>query len=362
MTIRDFIHGELIDIVEWLEDSPEAMAWRFVRPDNEIKNGARLVVRPAQIAVFVDQGEVADVFEPGTHALATRNLPVLSRLRGWKYGFESPFKAEVVFVSTRQFANKKWGTKNPVITRDADVGPVRLRAYGTFSVRVGDAARFIRELVGANAGFVFDDIGDQLRNLVVSRFGDLVGEDRIPVLQLSSLFVEVGDKLTTRVQPDFANYGLDATQVVVENISLPPEVEQTLDQKTRLGIIGDMGAYQALVSADALRDAARNPGGGAAGGVAVGVGFGMAQQMAGKSGRATPAATPVLEPPPIPGAISFFYAVGKDRHGPSDLATLAEQVRAGTIGQDTLLWRPGMAGWTRAGDVAEVASLWKAAS
>jgi membrane protease subunit (stomatin/prohibitin family) len=359
MTVRDFIHGELIDIIEWLEDSPESMAWRFVRPNNEIKNGARLVVRPAQVAVFVDQGEVADVFEPGTHEVTTPNLPVLSRLRGWKYGFQSPFKAEVVFVSTRQFANRKWGTKNPVITRDPDVGPVRLRAYGTFSVRVKDAARFVRELVGANSGFVFDDIGGQLRDLVVSRFGDLMGEYSIPLMQLSSRFVEVGDTLAEHVRPDFANYGIEAVQVVVENISVPPEVEQTLDQKTRMGIIGDMGAYQTLVSADALRDAARNPGGGAAGGVAVGVGFGMAQQMAAKSARATPAATPVLEPPPIPPAVAYYCVVGNERRGPFDLSTLAEQARTGAIGEDTLLWRAGMAGWVRAGDIAEVASIWK---
>jgi membrane protease subunit (stomatin/prohibitin family) len=352
MTVREFIRGELIDIVEWLEDSQEAMAWRFVRPNNEIKNGAQLIVRPAQVAVFVEQGEIADVFEPGRHQLLTRNLPVLSRLRGWKHGFESPFKADVVFVSTRQFASRKWGTKNAVITNDSQIGPVRLRAYGTFSVRVRDAGRFVEELVGTNAGFVFDDIGDQLRNLIVSRFGDLIGEAHIPLLQLSSRFVEVGEMLADRVKPDFANYGLEAAQIVVENISLPPEVEQTLDQKTRMGIIGDMGAYQALVSADALRDAARNPGGGAAGGVAVGVGFGMAQQMAVKSAPVTPPAGP----PPIPQAESFYYVVGKERRGPVEVATLAEFARAGTIKADTLLWREGMAAWAKAGEIPEVAS------
>src|SRR5258708_27384206 len=165
MTMRDFIHGELIDVIEWLETSTDTMVWRFARPNNEIKNGAQLIVRPGQLAVFVEQGTVADVFVPGRHELVTKNLPVLSRLRGWKYGFESPFKAEIVFVSSRQFTGCRWGTKAPIMTTDPELGPVRLRAFGTYSIRVNEAESFVRELVGTNSTFALDQISNQLRDL-----------------------------------------------------------------------------------------------------------------------------------------------------------------------------------------------------
>ena len=148
MTMREFFGGEFIDVIEWLDDSNDTMVWRFSRPRNEIKTGAQLIVRPGQVAVFVEQGEIADVFEPGRHTLTTENLPVLSTLRGWKYGFESPFKAEIVFASTRQFVGRKWGTANPVIVRDPEIGPARLRAFGTYSIRVSDPSQFVRESSG----------------------------------------------------------------------------------------------------------------------------------------------------------------------------------------------------------------------
>lgn len=188
MTLRDLIAGEFIDVIEWLEDSPDAMVWRFSRPLNEIKNGAQLIVRPGQVAVFVDQGTVADVFMPGRHELVTRNLPVLSRLRGWKYTFQSPFKADVVFVSTRQFPSHKWGTKTPVMVNARELGAVRLRAYGTFIVRVNNARTFVTELVGSNPGFVIEQIADQIRDMIVARFAEQLGEDSIPILELASRY------------------------------------------------------------------------------------------------------------------------------------------------------------------------------
>jgi membrane protease subunit (stomatin/prohibitin family) len=357
MTLRDFIKGELVDIVEWLESSTDAMVWRFDRPNNEIKNGAQLIVRPGQVAVFVDQGTVADVFVPGRHELTTQNLPVLSRLRGWKHGFASPFKAEVVFVSTRQFVSNKWGTKQPVMTRDPELGPVRLRVFGTYAVRVSDAESFVRELVGANSSFTIGQISDQLRDLVVARFSELLAESTIPALQLAANYRELGDLAAQRLAPELAKLGVELTKVVVESIALPDEVAATLDQRTRIGLIGgDMGAYAQLLTADAVRDAARNQGTGGAG-AAIGVGLGMAQQLAGAAGQSVRAGA--ASPPPLPASAGFFVGIDGKAQGPFDAAALAQRVKDGVLRADTLVWREGMAAWAAAAQVAEVARLLK---
>ena len=354
MTLRDFIKGELIDIVEWLESSTDAMVWRFDRPDNEIKNGAQLIVRPGQVAVFVDQGTVADVFEPGRHRLSTENLPVLSTLRGWKHGFASPFKAEVVFVSTRQFVSNKWGTKQPVMTRDPELGPVRLRVFGTYTVRVSNAEAFVRELVGANSSFTIGQISDQLRDLVVARFSELLGENTIPVLQLAANYKELGDLAANRLAPELDRFGVALTTLVVESIALPDEVAATLDQRTRIGLIGgDMGAYAQLLTADAVRDAARNQGTGGAG-AAIGVGLGMAQQLAGAAGQGMRAGA---SPPPLPASAGFFIGVDGKPQGPFDAAALAQRAKDGVLRADTLVWRDGMPGWSPAAQVPDVAAL-----
>ncbi|HET7187003.1 MAG TPA: SPFH domain-containing protein [Gemmatimonadaceae bacterium] len=357
MTLRDFIKGELIDIVEWLESSTDAMVWRFDRPNNELKNGARLIVRPGQVAVFVEQGTVADVFQPGQHELTTKNLPILSRLRGWKYGFASPFKAEVVFVSTRQFVSNKWGTKQPVMTRDPELGPVRLRVFGTYAVRVSDPEAFVRELVGANSSFTIGQITDQLRDLLVARFSELLGENTIPVLQLAANYKELGDLATARLAPELEKFGVELTKLVVESIALPDEVAATLDQRTRIGLIGgDMSKYAQLLTADAVRDAARNQGAGGAG-AAVGVGLGMAQQLA---GAANPTPRPAASPPPLPASAGFFIGVEGKVQGPLDAAALAQRVKDGVVRADTLVWRDGMATWAAAAQVPEVAELLRA--
>jgi membrane protease subunit (stomatin/prohibitin family) len=359
MTLREFIQGELIDIVEWLETNSDMVAWRFIRPNNEIKNGARLIVRPGQLAVFVEQGTVADVFQPGTHALTTSNLPVLSRLRGWKYGFESPFKAEVVFVSTRQFIGNKWGTKTPVMMRDPELGAVRLRVYGTYSMRVHDAEAFVRELVGANSSFTIAQITDQVRDLIVARFSELLGEKTIPVLELASNYRELGDVASVKLQPELARMGVELAQLVVESIALPDEVAATLDQRTRIALIGDVSAYAQLQAADAIRDSARNPGGGGAG-VGIGVGLAMAQQIAGATSQAFhPAASAPSGPPPIPPSAAYFVAENGKPVGPLDLAALGQRMRDGKLRADTLVWRDGMAQWAQASQVAELDSLLK---
>src|SRR5688572_14305171 len=242
MGIWDKLRGELVDVVEWIDDTPDTMVWRFPRYENEIKNGAQLIVRESQVAAFVNEGVLADIFLwPGTFTLNTQNLPVLSTLRGWKYGFESPFKAEVYFVSTKTFTGRKWGTKNPIMLRDPEFGPVRLRAFGTFAIKVVQPATFLKEIVGTNGHFSVDQVGEQLRDMVVSRFADTLGESKIPLLDLASNYDELGKFITAKIKDDFAAYGLQVTQLWVENISLPPEVEQALDKRTSMGIIGDLG-------------------------------------------------------------------------------------------------------------------------
>ena len=367
MSLRDFIQGELIDIVEWLESSTDAMAWRFDRPNNELKNGAKLIVRPGQLALFVEQGTVADVFQPGSHELVTKNLPLLSKLRGWKYGFESPFKAEIVFVSTRQFTSLKWGTKTPVMTRDPELGAIRLRAYGTYALRVRDAESFVRELVGANSSYTIGEISDQIRDMVVARFAELLGEKPIPVLQLAANYRELGDLATEKLAAELARFGVELTQLVVESIALPDEVAATLDQKTRLGLLGcDLGSYAQLQAADAIRDAARNTGAGGAG-AAIGVGLGMAQQLAGAAGQAmnanapaasrtsaAPQSPPPLAPPPLPTALAIWLGVRGAPTGPLDIAALKQHFRDGTLTPETLAWRAGMADWKPASQLPEL--------
>jgi membrane protease subunit (stomatin/prohibitin family) len=356
VTLRDFLVGELIDIIEWLDESGDTMAWRFSRPGNEIKNGAQLIVRPAQLAIFIDQGRLADVFRPGRHTLTTANLPLLSTIRGWKYGFDSPFKADVLFVNTKQFTNQKWGTSNPVILKDPTLGPVRLRAYGTYAVRVVDPAAFVRELVGTNSTFIVDQIADQLRDLVVAKVSAVLAAGQISVLELAAKYAEVGSRVLEQVAPQFQQYGLGVTQLVIENVSLPPEVEATLDQKTRMNMLGDLDRYTQMQTADAIRDAARNPSGGAAAGVGIGMGAALGQRAMSYSppttGAPTPAASP-SEPPPLPGD-AWFYAVGDERRGPVTTSALRAEA---AITSETLVWRRGMPEWTRVAQVPELASL-----
>ena len=359
MTFREFVAGELIDIVDWVDESGDTMVYRFARPKNEIKNGAQLIVRPGQLALFVDQGEIADVFEPGRHRLITSNLPLLATLRGWKYGFESPFKAEILFVNTKQFTNRKWGTSNPVIIRDPELGPVRVRAFGTYALRVSDPAQFVREIVGTNSIFSVEDITGQLRDLVVARFSTVVAEAMTSVFELALHYAELGDRVLQNVAAQFTQYGLELTQLIVENVSLPAEVEAAVDQKARMRVIGDIDQYARLQSADALRDAARNPNGGAASGVGIGMGFLMGQRaMSPAQPDGSPPAVPPSpdEPPPVPPA-SWYFVVEGQRHGPVDSKLIRQQVATGTLRPDTLVWRRGMSAWTPATSVAELASV-----
>lgn len=348
--------GEFVDVIEWLDDSPDTMVWRFERHGNEIKYGAKLTVREGQTAVFVNEGEIADVFTPGMYELYTRNLPILSTLQAWPHGFESPFKAEVYFCSTRIFTDLKWGTKNPVILRDPEFGPVRLRAFGTYAIRIKDPAVFLREVVGTDGHFTVDEISDQLRNLIVTRFGTVLAGSGIPTLDLAANTEQLGSFVAGRIAPEFANLGLELTTLLVENVSLPPEVEQALDRRTSMGIVGDLSRYTQFQAAEAMRAAAQNPGAAGAG-IGVIVGQALGAQAAGPWGTRAPETAAAPPPPPPPPARLWHVAEAGKASGPFPIEELARRAAAGTLGRDTLVWSPGMAGWTAAGQVEEVARL-----
>lgn len=354
MSIWDRLKKELIDIIQFLDDTNNTLVYRFERFQNEIKWGAKLVVREGQAAVFINEGKLADVFGPGTYTLDTKNLPILATLKGWKYGFESPFKAEVYFISTRQFTDLKWGTMNPVIVRDPEFGPVRLRAFGTYAIRVKDPAAFIREIVGTDGRFTTEEIVNQLRNVIVSHLGDALGESKIGVVDMSARYREMGEFLTLEMRPWFEGIGLDLTTMLVENISLPPEVEQALDKRSSMGVIGNVEQYAKFQAADALRDAAKNPG---AAGMMVGMGVGnvLGGQMAGVAAGSAGGGTPPT-PPPIP-AVAFFVAINNQQAGPFDAAALRAKVAGGELRPETLVWKQGMANWAPAREVPELAAV-----
>jgi membrane protease subunit (stomatin/prohibitin family) len=357
MSIWDKLTGELVDIIEWLDETRDTMVWRFPRYQNEIKNGAKLIVRESQSAAFINEGAVADVFEfPGTYTLETKNLPILSTLRGWKYGFNSPFKAECYFVSTRTFTDRKWGTKNPIIMRDAEFGAVRLRAFGTFAIRVAQIGTFLKNVVGTNSRFTVDQIGEQLRDLLVARFADAIAESKIPVLDMAANQDEVGKVLISRINPDFMAYGLEVTQLFVENISLPPEVEQALDKRASMGAVGDLNRYMQYQSAEAIREAAQNPGGVAGIGAGMGAGMAMANQM-GQAMQQGGSGAPAAPPPLSASGVQWFVAMDNQQTGPFDLAAVQSQIQTGRLTRQTLVWKAGMPQWAAAESISELAPL-----
>lgn len=351
MGLWDSITGQFVDVISWEADDGQTLVHRFERSGDEIKYGAKLIVREGQAAVFVREGRLADVFTPGTYTLVTRNLPVLSTLSAWKHGFNSPFKAEVWFVSTRQFTGFKWGTKNPVIVRDAEFGAVRVRAFGTFSVQIALPARFLKEIVGTESRFTRDEIADRLRNFVVARFSNLLGENEVPILDLAAHYDELGNYLEHRVREDFLQYGLSLSDVLIENVSLPPAVEEALDRRASLGIIGDTDTYLRFQAAESLT----KPGGGggdAASGVGLGLGFALAREF----GREA-APTPPSAPPPLPTSAPLHIAENGRPAGPFPAGQWPALVAAGRLTPTTLVWRSGDPQWTPARDHPEITVL-----
>lgn len=364
MGLFDKLRSEFIDIVEWIDDSRNTLVWRFPRYQNEIKQGAKLIVRPGQLAVFVNEGKLADTFEPGTYELNTQNLPILSTLRGWKYGFNSPFKAEVYFVSTRVVTDLKWGTPNPVMLRDSEFGPIRLRAFGTYTLRATNPQALLKELVGADGVFETDELAELMRSIINEAIANLLGSAKIAALDLASNYRELSEQLRKMVVERIDDeYGLDVPQLFIVNVSFPPEVEAALDKRTSMGVIGDLNRFQQYQMGNAMMAAAENPsGGGASAGMGMGMGFAMAQQLAQNLGAA-----PGMAPggamggmPPPPPMMLFHTTTNGATQGPFNPQQLAQAAQAGQLTPQTMVWSQGMAGWQPAAQVPQLAGLFGA--
>jgi len=358
--------AELIDIVEWLDDSSNTLVYRFERYNNEIKYGAKLVVREGQMAAFINEGKLADVYTPGTHTLTTQNMPILATLKGWKYGFESPFKAEVYFCSTRKFTNLKWGTPGPATMRDKDFGIVRATAFGIYAIRIKDPGIFIKDVVGTDGHFTTEGIQENLRGKLGTRIKEVMPELGLSIIDLEAKVTEMGSRLQQKLAAEFEAYGLELVEVQVQDVGLPEEVEKAIDKRGAMAAIGNLQAYTQYETAGAIRDAANNPGGVAGAGVGIGAGVAMGAQMVnamglgGAAGMANAGGAAVQgtgAPPSIPGAAGFHIALNGQQTGPFDLSALQGQADSGQLKRDSLVWKTGMAQWLKAGDVPELSAL-----
>ncbi|MFT6675220.1 MAG: membrane protease subunit (stomatin/prohibitin family) [Sulfitobacter sp.] len=367
MGIFDFLSGEFIDVIHWVDDSRDTMVWRFERESHEIKYGAKLTVREGQAAVFVHEGQLADVFTPGLYMLETNNMPVMTTLQHWDHGFKSPFKSEIYFVNTTRFNDLKWGTKNPIIVRDPEFGPVRLRAYGTYCVRVSDPAKFLTEIVGTDGEFTMDEISFQIRNIIVQEFSRTLARAQIPVLDMAANTREMGKLVGGEIAAQIAEYGLSIPELYIENISLPPAVEAVMDKRTSMGVVGNLNEYMQFQAAEAL---GREGGGAAAlqAGLGAGLGMQIGQAAAASAGpwgarpQATPATAPAapaaqMPPPPPPVEHVWHIAVAGQTSGPFSKAAMGRKASDGSLTRETHVWTPGQDGWQKAEDVAELAQL-----
>lgn len=285
MGIMDFIRGELLEIIEFNDDSRDTICWRFPDNDREIKRGAQLIVRESQVAQFVYLGQFGDTFGPGKHTLTTDNIPVLSTLKGWKYGFESPFKADVYFINTRLFTGNKWGTSNPVMMRDQDFGVIRLRAFGTYDFKVVEPRTFLREVVGTDQNFRLDEFADTMRSRLVSVFTESLATAKVPALEVAARYSELGEALLPIVNAQVtAKYGIEFPSLIIENVSVPPEVEEAIDKRSSMTAIGNLNDYVKYQMGQGMaKGSGAGPGGSAA---EMAIGFGMAQEMMKQSGMA----------------------------------------------------------------------------
>ncbi|OOY06502.1 SPFH domain-containing protein [Thioclava sp. F28-4] len=362
MGILDFLSGEFIDVIGWTDDTRDTMVWRFEREGHAIKYGAKLTVREGQAAIFVHEGQLADIFGPGLYMLETNNLPILTTLQHWDHGFKSPFQSEIYFVNTTRFNDLKWGTKNPVMARDPEFGPVRIRAFGTYSMRVTDPGKFLTEIVGTDGEFTSDEISYQLRNVIVQEFSRAIASSGIPILDMAANTADMGKLITKAIAPTIANYGLELPEFYIENVSLPEAVEAVLDKRTSMGIVGDLNKYMQYNAAEAMGQpgSGASAGMGAAMGAGIGAGMGMAMgQQMGPWGQIAqqPAAAAPPPPPPPPVEKVWHLAVNGQTQGPFGRGHLGRMVSEGSLTRDSLVWTPGQNGWMRAEDVTELAQL-----
>ncbi len=365
MGFFDKLMGEFVDVIEWLDSSDDTMVYRFERYGNEIKYGAKLTVRESQVAVFVNEGEIADVFEPGIYELETSNMPIMTTINHWDHMFQSPFKAEIYFFNMRRFIDLKWGTKNPLMLRDKEFGPVRIRSFGTYGIRINDPETFLKEIVGTDGYFTVNEVSDQLRNLIVSRFASIAGQANIPILDMAANYDQMGDFIQERISPEFDAYGLELTKLLIENISLPPKVEEALDKRSSMGLVGNLDDFLKFEAAGAMSNS--GSGGSAAGdAMGMGMGFAMAQQMATNLNNSNntpaqqqPTSAPVA-PPPIPSAQTYHFAINGAAAGPYTPTQIKTKITQGEITPETLTWREGMSGWEAAASLDELEHLFVA--
>ncbi len=376
MGLMNKLRNELVDIIEYFDDSRTTMAWRFPRYQNEIKNGAQLIVREGQRAVFVYRGALADQFEPGHYELTSENLPIMSTLQGWKHGFDSPFRSEVYFINTRM-TEVRWGTPSPVVVRDPDFKMVEVRANGMCQVKVEDTAIFLREIIGTDSMVDAEEITELLRQVIVGAFSDMVLETGLGVIDLQGrqreLSAKLRDYVAERVDDEF---GL-AIPAIDMKVSLPDEIREAITRGTARGAeesqfldqVGDLDRYAQAKQADAMMAAAENPGGGGAMGDMLGMGMGMAmasqmanamnpqQQQAAAPAAAAPAA---MAPPPLPGAVSYHVALNGQQAGPFTMEQMQAGLAAGQMQPTDMVWTAGMAGWAPANTVPALAPLFAA--
>jgi membrane protease subunit (stomatin/prohibitin family) len=372
MNMRNMIRGEFVDIIEWLDDTNTTLAWRFPRYENEIKNGAQLIVREGQRAMFVYRGQLADQYTPGHYALTSENLPILSKLQGWKYGFNSPFRSEVYYVNTRPYPDLRWGTPQPVTVRDPDFKMVQVRANGTTVVRVTDPTAFLRQVIGTEARVDMEQITEMIRRNIALAFNDMVMGSGLGAIDLQGRQVELSDKLREFVAQRVQSFGLGIDAVTM-TISLPEEIQQAmtrgvargLEESSFLNNVGDLDRYTQARRADAMLAAAENEGGGAAGAaLQAGLGVALGSQMAGaaQGGYSQPQAQPQQHavpgaPPPLPPQQVFHFEQAGQAAGPYPIDALRQFVSSGQLNRDTNVWTEGMSGWAAASTVPALSRL-----
>jgi membrane protease subunit (stomatin/prohibitin family) len=358
------LRAEFVDIIEWIDDTRNTLVWRFPRYQNEIKNGAKLVVRSGQCAILVDRGRVADVFQPGTYELTTKNIPILTTLRNWDHGFNSPFKVEVYFVATKQITELKWGTSHPVLLRDPEFGPIRVRAFGTYTLKASKPEALLKELVGTDGSFEADEIDVLLRSVIAAEFSNLVAKAEISVVDLAGSYLRLSEDLRRAVLARIdGEYGLDLPQLLIVNVSVPEQVERALDARSSMGVIGDLDRYQRYQLGASIPTAAANPAGGLA---AAGVGLGMGMTLAGLTPSVGVAGAPAFAParplpliPPTPEVDTMLWHVtsGGQTYGPYTTAQMAQAVASGQLRGESLVWSAGMEAWTPIARVQRLAAL-----
>ncbi len=343
MGLFSWLFGQFIDVIEWTDNSRDTMVYRFNRQGNEIKYGAKLTVRESQMAVFVNEGVIADILGPGIYELETKNIPILTSMQHWDHGFNSPFKAEVYFISTKRFIDLKWGTKNPIMVRDPEFHMVRLRAFGTYEIRIDDAKTFLNEIVGTDGHFTTDEVEAQLTNLIVSKFATIMGQDDTPALDLAANYEKFGTFITEHMAPLFKEYGLELTRMLIENISLPEEVEKALDTRTSRAITGDLDEHMKYQAAEALGN---ENGGSTSDMMGMGVGMAMGKQMAESMNKTS-------TPPPLSAdTVEYFVSIdGSNSSGPYTIETIQTYIESGKINRDTRMWTDGMEAWGTANTV-----------